>query len=159
MKRVLFLMVLCLLVLGMKAQTTESTQKYLLGLWFGDSFEECDESLAKKGFSYDGYNNNGRDIYTSDGSVILSLDIYDVEINFGGATDALTDWVVWFNRSTDYDVELKVTTLLNSLHGESTYYKDEGFYYWEFDENHVLYAGFNDDGDSFYASFETIVED
>ncbi|GAB1467837.1 hypothetical protein MASR2M64_05250 [Candidatus Cloacimonadota bacterium] len=159
MKKVLFLMVLCLLVLGMKAQTAVSSTSGLFGLWFGDDYDTCDENLYWEGFEYYDDTDDGGTMYIPDGSVDLDYDIDSIALYFENGTDELTGWLVLYTLSDDYDVEQSVVASLKSMHGAYGYNPEAKFYSWDFDETHFLEAAYNNDGDLFYAEYGTIFGD
>lgn len=159
MKKVLFVMVLCLMMLGLKAQPEESSPTYLLGLWYGNSLGDCEECLAQTGFVYSRQNSDGAEMYIPDGSANLGLDIDAVLLYFENGRDELTNWAVCFNRSTDYDVEQEVNNFLTQLHGAGTYSEDIAGYYWEFDDNHMLAAQYNHAGNLFIAEYGTVFDE
>lgn len=154
MKKVLFIMVLCLLMLGMKAQTTG-----LYDLRFGDSYSNCEGNLFCGGLNYYLQTDEGGVIFRPDSSRYFSTKIDHVTLYFDNGNEHLTGWVVFYPLSDHYDVEERITVLLKDLHGDYVYHLVGKFYSWKFDDTHGLEAGFNDDGDLFYAEYGTIIKD
>jgi len=154
MKKVLFVIVLCLLVLGIKAQTTG-----LFDLRFGDSYSMCKGNMFCGGLNYYLQADDGGVIFIPDNSRYFSTKIDHVTLYFDNGNEHLTGWNVSYTLSDNYDVEKRITALLKDLHGDYVYHLFGKFYSWDFDDTHALEAGYNDDGDLFYAEYGTIFGD
>ncbi len=145
MNKTLLTILLLTLALALGAQTG------LFDISYGMSIQEAIDHMEEEGFTITDE--------TEDWLELVPIDNYYVEkmeLSFSEDGEDLQSWSITYLPVEDEDIEELVMDALVERHGD--YYEWDEYmeeYYWELDDSHWVYAGWDWDWETFWVDYTT----
>ncbi len=145
MNKTILTILLLALALGLSAQAG------LFYIRYDMSMAEAIEHMKDEGFTVSEYADNSIEMVSPDNAYVEYIDI-----NFADDNNSIMNWSVVYLPQDDEEIEDLVFDALVSHHGDGYEYdEDLETYYWNLDDVHWVYAGWDWSYETFWVDYTT----